>query len=134
MIDKIDYTQARESYHDPMIKSFFLMAPAYGDAFDKKGLQLVSSPVFIIAGAEDNRVPVKENAIFFSENIKESKLKIFPGKLGHFVFLNLPTAEGKRLLPSFLIEDAPSVNRSRIHEETLNLMTSFLEYNALRKL
>jgi predicted dienelactone hydrolase len=128
-IDSVDFSPAKESYRDPIIKAVFLMAPAYGFAFNVVGLQSLSVPVMIVAGAYDERVPIKENALFFARSIPNSQIKIFPGKVGHFVFLNEASKIGKKQLPAYLIQDDTGVNRHKIHQEVSELAVQFFNNN-----
>lgn len=128
-IDSTDFSPAKESYRDPIIKAAFLMAPAYGFAFDVAGLQSIKIPVMIVAGEFDERVPIKENALFFGKSIPNSQIKIFPGKVGHFVFFNETTLFGKKHLPAYLIQDDASINRHNIHQEISELAVQFFNNN-----
>jgi predicted dienelactone hydrolase len=126
-IDSIDYSPAKASYYEPRIKSAFLMAPAYGFAFDFKGLQSIRTPVSIVAGEADSVVPVNENAKHFAKEIPGCKLNILKGKVGHFVFLNEPSETGKKVLQKNLAQDDPSVSRAEIHQKVSHLATEFFD-------
>lgn len=115
LINNIDFHEGKKSYFDPMIKAVFLMAPACGFIFDETGLSTIKTPTYIISGAEDKVVSVKENAQYFSKNITKSTLNILPGKVGHYVFLGMPSPLGKKLLTPELYKDEDSVNRNQIH-------------------
>jgi predicted dienelactone hydrolase len=117
VINNIDFNQVTKSYQDPLIKAVFLMAPAWGKAFDKTGLQHIHLPIQIVAGEGDKMVPIKDNAHYFAHWIPNNILTILPGKVGHFVFLNEATKIGKKNLPSFIAQDDPSVERHKIHEQ-----------------
>jgi predicted dienelactone hydrolase len=127
IIDSIDYSSSKLSYYEPLIKAAFLMAPAYGSAFDRGGLKSIQTPVMIVAGGSDQVVPVEENAKYFAKEISTSSLKILSGRVGHFVFLNEITKEGKKAIRKELHEDDPTVSRHNIHEQVSKLARDFFK-------
>jgi predicted dienelactone hydrolase len=118
---------AGDSYRDPRLRAVFTMAPALGPAFTPVSLDSVPIPVEIVAGADDQIVPIESNAKYFAAHIKGSKLIIFPGA-GHYVFLDTCTDAGSKSHPT-LCSDAPDVDRNAIHTETARLALSFFEKN-----
>lgn len=127
-LDSIDYSTAKKSYHDPRVKAAVLLAPAYGKSFDDQGLQEIKIPILIIAGAEDEVVNVDKNAKRYSEAIKGVKSKILQGKVGHYVFLNIPTEMGSKFIKPKYIKDDPSINRKSLHDEiAIDILNFFNE-------
>lgn len=122
-----DLSLAKKSYYDPLIKAAFLMAPAYARAFDPESLQNISTPVYIITGAGDTIV-LKENAEYLAKWIPLCQLKILPGKVGHYVFLNLPTRLGKIILPHDIILVQAASNLNKIHNETAKEAIRFFDH------
>jgi predicted dienelactone hydrolase len=123
-----DYQQAlrrtTSSYRDPRVRAVFAIAPALGPAFPSAGLEKISIPVEIVAGASDQNVPVASSAKYFAAHIPCAKLTIFPGEVGHYVFLDTCTAQGHESRP-MLCTDAPGVDRDAIHAKTVELALSF---------
>ena len=114
---------------DKRIKAFFVMAPAIGFGFHtKRQVKSITAPIFILAGEADSVAPVKTNAKKFHRFIKTSKLQIFPGKVGHYVFLNESTAFGKKVAPLICI-DPHGVDRKLIHDQTTKLAIRFFDKN-----
>ena len=97
--------------------------------FDQKGLESIGIPVEIVAGESDEKAPINANAKFFAQNIKGAKLDILPGKVNHFVFLNLPTELGKKILPPYITQDDPSVDRAKLHDEVGRMAIKFFDSN-----
>lgn len=131
-IDSINYAPAKQSYQDPNIKAVFLMAPAYGFAFDQAGLKDIKIPVMIVAGEGDTVTPPKENAEYMSKWIPQSVLKILPGKTDHFVFFNLPSESGLKTLPKNWVENNSEVSREAVHKEVEDMAVKFFKENLKR--
>jgi len=120
--------QARKSYRDPRIRAVFAMAPALGPTFRKESLQKISIPVDISAGASDTNVPIASSAKYFATNIPDAKLHIFPGSVGHYVFLDSCTEQG-HTSRAMLCDDSPGVDREAIHTETCERAARFFTTN-----
>jgi predicted dienelactone hydrolase len=115
---------ASDSYRDPRVRAVFAMAPALGPAFPTDGLKKISIPVEIVADESDQNVPIASSARYFATNIPAGKLHIFPGAVAHYVFLDSCSDVGRKNVP-MLCTDAPSVDRHRIHAQTIELAVSF---------
>jgi predicted dienelactone hydrolase len=115
---------AGDSYRDPRIHAVFAIAPALGPAFTPASLDKISIPVEIVAGAADQNVPIASSARYFAAHIPGAKLTIFPGGVGHYVFLSTCTERGRNVLP-LLCADGPGVDRSAIHLQTTELALAF---------
>lgn len=115
---------SRESYRDPRVRAVFAIAPPLGPAFPSSSLQRISIPVQIVAGASDPIVPIASNAKYFAASIPGAKLRIFPGNVGHYTFLDSCTAAGRKSVPQ-LCTDGPGVERNAIHAETVQLAVRF---------
>ncbi len=115
---------AGDSYRDPRIRAVFAIAPAVARAFTPESLQPITIPVEIVAGAADPIAPPAENAQFFAANIKEAKLTILPGGVGHYTFLGVGTAAGKKQLPQLFV-DNPGVDREAVHQQVAAMAAEF---------
>jgi len=80
--------------------------------------------VAIVAGAADAIVPVGSSARFYAAYIPHAEVTIFPGDVGHYVFLADCTEAGRATLPALCL-DAPSVDRDAIHAKTTDLAEVF---------
>ena len=100
------------------------MAPALGPAFRPASLGKITIPVEIIAGEGDTNVPISSSARYFAANIPGSKLVIYPGAVGHYVFLDSCTETGKKSA-SILCNDAAGVKRDVIHAKTIDAALQF---------
>jgi len=112
------------SYRDSRVRAVFAMAPALGPAFVPESLDRIDIPVAIVAGAADAIVPVGSSARFYAAHIPRAELTIFPGDVGHYVFLVDCTEAGRATLAGMCI-DAPGVDRDAIHAETVRLAEAF---------
>jgi len=119
---------ASDSYRDPRVRAVFAIAPALGPAFRPATLARIAIPVEIVAGANDANVPIASSAQYFAANIPQAKLTIFPGGVGHYVFLDTCTDRGKNSLP-MLCQDAPGVDRNAIHAKAAGLALRFFASN-----
>jgi len=116
--------EAGASYRDSRIRAAFTMAPALGPAFAPASLKTIAIPVAIVAGAQDSIVPIDANAKYDAAQIPHAALTIFPGGVDHYVFVDECTAEGRGTLPLICV-DRPGVDRTAIHDETIDLAAKF---------
>ena len=124
----LDKKKMMQSWKDTRIKAAFLMAPAWAWIFDKDSLQKITIPTYIVAPNADNVLVTQNNAGFFSKNIPKSLYQIIPGKVSHYVFISIP--KEKNTLPSnlsFLIEDAPDIDRQWIQFEVARDASDFFQ-------
>ncbi|HXW54704.1 MAG TPA: alpha/beta hydrolase [Candidatus Cybelea sp.] len=119
---------ARDSYRDPRVRAVFAMAPALGPAFRPESLKQISIPVEIVAGQGDRNVPIASSAEYFRANIPGAKLKIFPGQVGHYTFLDSCPQHGAKL-PPLLCQDEAGVDRDEVHKRAVELAAQFFQAN-----
>ena len=117
VLEKVDFKEAQQSFHDKRFTAVFTMAPALGWLFDESSLKKIPIPICIITTNKDRVVPVEENAQVFAKSITKATLKILSGEGDHYVFLSRASLVGKRLLAPRLCEDPCNVDRMQIHEE-----------------
>lgn len=115
---------AGDSYRDVRVRAVFAMAPALGPAFPVSGLKKISIPVEIVAGESDKSVPIASSAKYFAVNIPGARLHIFPGGVGHYVFLDTCTDSGRNTL-AVLCVDNEGVDRDAIHKRTEQMAIKF---------
>jgi predicted dienelactone hydrolase len=116
----------KESHRDSRVRAVFAIAPALGPAFPREALRKIAVPVQIVAGIEDNNVPIASSAKYFAANIPGSKLELLKGGVQHYQFLSSCTAEGRKSLP-LLCTDGPGVDRDSIHEKTATMAVQFFD-------
>lgn len=119
--------RARNSYLDQRVKAVFAIAPALGGGFTAEDLATVKIPVQIVVGENDAQAAPKTNAELFHRLIKNSKLTILLGKVGHYTFLSECTSEGENLLP--ICRDAEGVNRAIVHKQVSEMALKFFRKN-----
>ena len=112
------------SYRDVRVRAVFAMAPPLGPAFLPESLEQIDTPVAIVAGAADAIAPVGSNARSDAAHIPHAELTVFPGNVGHYVFVVNCTETGRAALPAACI-DAPGVDRDAIHAGTVRLAEAF---------
>ena len=120
--------RARNTYLDKRIKAVFAIAPALGGGFTAEDLTPIKISVEIVVGTGDRQAPAKTNAELFHRSIKNSKLVILSGDVGHYVFLSECTLVGKEQLPQICL-DAKTVNRAAVHREVGEMAFKFLRKN-----
>ena len=118
---------ASDSYRDARVRTVFAMAPALGPAFRPATLTKITIPVKIVAGEGDTNVPISSGAKYLAANIPGSKLVIYPGAVGHYVFLDSCPEIGQKNA-SILCNDAAGVKRDVIHAQTSDLALQFFEH------
>ena len=123
------YNQYKNHVKDERIKAFFVIAPAIGPGFhNKKQVEEITAPIFIIAGQGDTNTPIQSNAQVYHQLIKSSKLYLFNEFVNHYTFLNEGTEFGKSILPTITI-DHPNVDRKKIHDKSIQLAIDFFAEN-----
>jgi predicted dienelactone hydrolase len=82
------------SYRDKRVRAVLAMAPGRGpaSAFLPESLEEIDIPVAIVAGAAN-----ASGARFYAARIPHAELTIFPGDVGHYVFM--PVVPPKAALP-----------------------------------
>jgi len=118
--------RAGDSYRDARIRAVFAIAPAVSRAFTPESLRNISIPVEIVAGEADKIAPPADNARFFAANIKDAKLTILPGGVGHYTFLDIGTDAGKKQLPQLFV-DNPGVDREAVHKQVAGMAADFFD-------
>ncbi len=116
----------KKPHRDTRIRAVFVIAPALGPAFPPDGLKKIAIPVDIVAGIEDDNVPIASNAQYFAAHIPGSKLALLQNGVRHYQFLGSCTEAGRRSLP-LLCSDKPGVNRDAIHEATATMAVEFFD-------
>lgn len=113
---------------DARVKAALAMAPGVVLAFgmDAEGLAQMRIPALIIVGAGDTVTPPRENAVFAADHIKNVDLLILPGPVGHEIFVNECTGEGKLELPETCV-DAPGVDRAKLHAQIADMAVRFFD-------
>jgi len=114
---------ASANYRDPRVRAVFAIAPALAAVFRPDSLQRIAIPAEIVAGSADAIAPVAANARYFAAHIPGSRLVLFPGA-GHYTFFATCTSMGRKAQPE-LCEDAPGIDRQRIHERAADLAVAF---------
>jgi predicted dienelactone hydrolase len=114
-----------KSHRDQRIHAIFAMAPALGLAFDPASLAKIAEPVQIVAGADDNVVPVESSAKFFAAHIPGAQLTIMQS-VGHYTFLATCDQWGRTSRPELCLDNA-GILRDDIHTQTANLAWHFFE-------
>ena len=80
-------------------------------------------PAAIVAGDAN-----ASGARFYASRIPHAELTIFPGDVGHYVFMPSCTTAGRVAFPA-LYTDAPSVDRYAIHATPTGLAEAFFARN-----
>jgi predicted dienelactone hydrolase len=116
----------KDSHRDSRVRAVFAIAPALGPAFRPAGLSKIAIPVQIVAGTEDDNVPVASSAKYLASHIPGSKLVLLEGGVRHYEFLGSCTAAGRQRLP-LLCTDQAGVDRDAIHEKTAAMAVAFFD-------
>jgi predicted dienelactone hydrolase len=121
-----DRDAASASYQDPRFRAVFAIAPALGPAFAAEDLAPIKIPVGIVASAQDEWVPLNENAAHYAELISNAKLTVLP-KGGHFTFLSVCNDLGRERASDICIDLDPTVDRGAVHEQVGKLVLDFFD-------
>lgn len=125
----IDAEPARD-LRDNRVRAAFAMAPGdiQGFGMDEAGLRQMAIPAYLIVGAGDTTTPVDENAGFAAKYIPRAQLDVLPGPVGHEIFDNECDQMGRDNYPE-ACNDAPGVDRARLHEYIGNVALQFFDLN-----
>ena len=118
--------QAGRSYRDARVRAVFAIAPALGQALSPDSLRRIGIAIEIVAGQDDQIVPLRSNAQFLARLTPRAILTLLPGGVGHYTFLATCTENGRRAQPQ-LCADAADVNREAIHRRTSDLAVRFFD-------
>ena len=119
-------SQAGRSFRDARVRAVFAIAPALGPAFIPESLGRITTPIAIVAGADDRIVPVGPNAQRLAKLTPRTSLTLLPGGVGHYTFLAACTDAGRRAQPQ-LCTDAGGVDRDTIHKLTADSAARFFD-------
>ena len=121
-----DRDAASSSYKDPRFRAVFAIAPALGPGFAAEDLTEVKIPVGIVASAQDEWVPLADNAGHYAELIRGAKLTVLP-KGGHFTFLAVCNDQGRERAKDICVDIDPTVDRPAVHEQVDKLVLQFFD-------
>jgi predicted dienelactone hydrolase len=126
---KIDVEPTRD-LRDNRVRAAFAMAPGDIKAFgmDEAGLRQMAIPTYLIVGAGDAATPPDENAAFAAKYIPHAQLDVLPGPVGHEIFDNECDQVGRDNFPDGC-NDAPGVDRIKLHEHIGNAALQFFDTN-----
>ncbi|HEY2015825.1 MAG TPA: prolyl oligopeptidase family serine peptidase [Bryobacteraceae bacterium] len=116
----------KESHRDRRVRAVFAIAPALGPAFRPAGLGKIAIPVEIVAGKDDDNVPVASSAQYFAKYIHGSKLVLLEGGVRHYEFLGTCTPLGSQSLP-LLCTGKPGVDRDSVHRQVAAMAVKFFD-------
>ncbi len=119
-------SQEKESHRDSRVRAVFALAPALGPAFRPAGLKKIAILVQIVAGRDDDIVPIASSAEYFAAHIPGSKLVLLEGGVRHYEFLASCTAAGRQARP-LLCTGKPGVDRDAVHEKTAAMAIQFFD-------
>jgi predicted dienelactone hydrolase len=119
-----DRDAASASYKDPRFRAVFAIAPALGPGFAAEDLTDIKIPVGIVASAQDEWVPLADNAGHYAELISGAKLTVLP-KGGHFAFLAVCNEQGRERAKDICIDIDPTVDRAAVHGQVEKLILEF---------
>jgi predicted dienelactone hydrolase len=119
-------SREKTSHRDARVRAVFAIAPALGPAFPAAGLRKISIPVQIVAGVDDDNVPVASSAKYFASHIHGAKLELLEGGVRHYEFLATCTPAGQKMLPQLCIGQ-PGVDREAVHAKVAAMAVRFFE-------
>jgi predicted dienelactone hydrolase len=118
--------ESGRSYREPRIRAVVAIAPALGPTFTPESLAAITIPMAIIAGESDSILPIDANARQVAAKIPHAELTILPGRVDHYVFVNVCTPAGRSIMAPICV-DAPEIDRAAIHRTTAALAIRFFE-------
>ena len=119
-------SQSRRSYRDHRVRSVFAIAPALVPAIIPDSLRRLTIPVAIVAGTDDQIVPIGSNAQLVAKLTPRASLILLPDGVGHYTFLATCTDAGRQAQPQ-LCTDTRGVDRETVHRRTAESATEFFD-------
>ncbi len=126
-----DRDAASLSYKDPRFRAVFAIAPALGPGFAAEDLADIKIPVGIVASAQDEWVPLADNAGHYAELIPGATLTVLP-KGGHFTFLAVCNDMGRERANDICIDIDSTVDRAAVHAQVEKLILEFFDTHLRR--
>lgn len=112
-LKEFDWEKSLSSYKDERIKAYLLLAPA-ASVFDSSSLALISAPMHIMYSEGDKTLPPESHAIYVGQKVSHAQITKVDQNASHYIFLNEVSDPGKKVLPAWIYEEHPMVNRERI--------------------
>ncbi len=110
---------------DERFKKIIALSPALGTGVDSfEQTKSIDVPVLLIAPGGDQIAPVKYNGRVYHHYLPQAQYIELPDDVGHFIFLPVNKHHSKKA--AFWYEDAPGVDREKIHRETIQTVKKFL--------
>jgi predicted dienelactone hydrolase len=115
---------------DDRVRAAFAMAPGdiKGFGMDEAGLRQMAIPAYLIVGAGDTTTPPADNAGFAARYIPHAQLDIMSGPVNHEIFDNECDQIARDNYPESC-NDAPGVDRAKLHEYIGNAALQFFDSN-----
>ena len=127
-LKEFDWEKSLSSYKDERIKAYLLLAPA-ASVFDSSSLALISAPMHIMYSEGDKTLPPESHAIYVGQKVSHAQVTKVDQNASHYIFLNEVSDPGKKVLPSWIYEEHPMVNRERICNTVIEEAESFFVEN-----
>jgi predicted dienelactone hydrolase len=120
VLEKVNFSEAHQSFKDPRIRAILLLAPA-NFIYTSKALREIEVPVALVASIHDETLPHKEHAYPIIQNTIPRKLKVFRDKVTHSAFLNRMSSLGKKRIKT----RATNADRAVVHEQVKMFAAEF---------
>ncbi len=122
VVEKIDFTEAQQSFQEPRIRAMVLFSPATF-VFPSATFKKISIPVALFASTGDEMLPFKEHASRLLEHLKPTKQKVYGDQVRHDVFVNLKSEAGWQARP----QGTKHTDQVAIHQEVGETTASFFQ-------
>lgn len=114
---------------DPRVRVAVTLAPGFVPALDEDSITGIEMPVLIVAGTEDEMLPVGNHARLLAGQFVLGEYVEF-SYLSHFGFLGQCTSGALEILreerAEFLCHDPAQSTRAAIHDRVIRAITAFL--------
>ncbi len=133
LLKATDIAKWKQSYRDPRIHAYFLMAPSWAWIFQEKDLKKIITDTFIVVGDDDQEINAARNAVHYAQWIPQAEFKEIQGRTGHWEFMGEWTSQGLDAVRARLPKDAvPTLplehRRRRLHQELGHLVIDFFNH------
>ena len=108
-------------YKDYRLKAALSMAPAVGRGVNTSSLRSISIPIVIASAKDDEWLPYKGNAKYYTDNIRSASSLVF-NHGGHFLFMQECSLIRKIVVHLFIDDDIcgeySTIDRNKLQHET----------------
>lgn len=132
-LDSDFYSRANSDLSDSRLRAAIAIAPGFSEALTAESLEVMTTPVLMIAGQNDQQLPPQTHIYPMRDWLPSHSIYVEISEAQHFSFLPLCGDGAITVLAEtneeFVCEEVGLKSRAEIHKETLSEIERFLRVN-----